>query len=182
MRFKIKQRSMGGFIVGLLANHLISIFAALVIFGFLTAIFKDGAGVLINIGAAFLFILLCYNEGWNQGSLHNKPKEKKRIFYWLRGLVAGALASIPGLILAFLIILEYYASGEFKISILSSIYRFIYFPLQLIFGYLPTNPNLHLLPVIIMPVSCGFGYILGLKQFALRQIFVYELKKDNPPS
>lgn len=182
MRFKVGGHSMLSFVAGLWVNHVVSLFLTVVIMGIMTIILKEGAKLPSVIITLYLYLLLSYNEGWNRGSTNNRRFEKKPVYYWLRGFSAGLLASVPGTILAGILLYDYIRAGTIKDSIISLLYRLLYLPFTYMFDYLDKIPALYFLPILVMCVSCGTGYILGLKQFALRQVLVYEIKRDNHDS
>ncbi len=127
-------------------------------------------------------LFFSYHEGWIAGASDKIYINSKQIdFIPSHGFIAGAIASILNLVIAFLAFLSAITPlGEITVmgqAVFEIVYRIWFWAFSVIFNAIEAVPILHFLPVVAMPLACGFGYIAGVKGFRLSEYIFY--KKDN---
>ena len=182
----MKQKGRGAYsrmVGGLILDSAIAILISLMIIAVMGGIFQNMQWVpnLICLG---FYLFFCYHEGWIGGFSdanlvrygHMKPK------LW-KGFVVGLLGSIPGLVIALLSV----ANTQFGLTtvsflggdILAYLYGLWFMPVIGLFPSIDQNVVIRFLPLLIMPIVTCIGYIFGMRQISLRELLVYERKKNK---
>lgn len=136
---------------------------------------------VVLVCSLFLLGVFPYNLLWEMGS-----KDENRVRYGrsrldkLRGLKIGALANIPSLLLyVFLLVARF---GSLSNGILS-VYRVLNMPfLSYINWIIGTDLSAIvvwqllalLVPMLFVPAVCYIAYLLGFRQFSLKEHLTYE--------
>lgn len=182
-----RKSSFKKMIPGLLIGQVIAVIISLMVTSVLGAFFENRADWLIMIISIGFFLFFAYHEGWIAGSSDANLIKFDRIKRspW-KGALAGALASVPGFLIALAAFLAavvpFHTVTFLGQELLEYIYRFWYMPFSFLFPAIPQIPALRFLPVIFMPIACCVGYWLGLKQISLREKVVYEKDRDETSS
>ena len=146
--------------------------------------------IIISAVCMILYIAMAYVEGWRRGERdYNLVLYKHMEYNRFRGLIAGALSQLPGIILAIVIIfpktdlaLEHYA-------------RYFYVNFNYLFLVLDAGKEAgtvsafvyhlcYFLPALIAPLVVGLAYHLGYRRLRIVDKLVWSKpkasKKDNP--
>ncbi len=170
--------------LSLLFDYFLSVLASALIFGFLGAWDFGLVTLICAVLSVCCTLLIPYHDSWKVGVADrnalnrtgaNAPKT--------RGIVAGALASIPSLIvvlISFLCAVNGWSVGTFMGQSLSElVYRIWFFPFASMFPYLERFPWLYFIPLVVLPLSAGVGYFFGRSKLMLRDYLYYRREKDT---
>ncbi len=157
--------------------HIINIIVMLVVGMLLQSLGDLGLEVgsvatsaIITIICMALYLVTIYIEGWRRGERdHNQVLFKHMEYNKYRGLIAGALSQIPGVLCAIIII---FPSVDFAVERLG---RYFYMNFNYMFVMLDSMTAAgtvsgfvyhlcYFIPAIIAPVLVGIAYHLGYNQ------------------
>ncbi len=167
---------------GLVGGQVLSMLIALMVSSLLGRFENEyitAAMYLICLGFGLFF---SYHEGWIAGASDKIYINSKQIKYSPgHGFVAGAIGSVLNLVIALLAFLSAITPlGGITVmgqAVFEIVYRIWFWAFSVMFNLIQAAPILHFVPVIAMPIACGFGYIAGVKAFRLSEYIFY--KKDN---
>lgn len=165
-------------------DQILSIVGAILIFGFLGAWQQWIITTICSVLCIYLALLLPYHDSWKTGaSDYAFQKREGGTLVETSGIVVGAISAIPSLLIAtlgFVCAISGYSLGEFMGQAVSEfIYRIWFFPFAPVFAYLEYAPILYFLPVLVLPLTSGFGYYMGSKKLFLRDYLYYQREKKE---
>lgn len=175
-------------LIGYSFSVLMNQFVAIVISVFVTTVigfFSSGESleILRFLICSLIYFALIYTNSWRAGSSDtNRIKLGIMPDNKLRGFLAGLIASVPGIIFAFLAFLS--ESGVFFFfEFLEQdgavvINRFINFPIGVLYSALEGKPALNFLFPLFVPIVSGIAYVLGRSDISLKQIILYKADKE----
>lgn len=180
-----KNNGVVRYALSLLADHILAIMAAVLISNFFRFFSDDGFPVITQILCLIILFLVFYVDSWKRGcsdgSRIRLGRMKKNYF---RGFIVGLVATIPGLFFAigaFLaesgIIRFYDLFGE--LDIFTVFFRIWNLPLAGFFEFANELPVINFVVLLFMPVVAGIGYVLGLHEITLKQVFVYKSEDEE---
>ena len=172
--------------------HIVNIIVMLVVGMLLQSIGDLGLEIgsaatsaIITVICMGLYLVMTYLEGWRRGERdHNLVLFKHMEYNKFRGLIAGALSQIPGLICAIAIIIP---SVDFTVERLG---RYFYMNFNYMFVALDSAAAAgtvsgfvyhlcYFIPIIIAPVIVGVSYNLGYNQVRVLDRLVWRKPKDG---
>lgn len=170
--------------------HIVNIIVMLVIGMLLQSLGDLGIEVsssatsaIITVICMALYLIMTYLEGWRRGERdHNLVLFKHMEHNRFRGLIAGALSQIPGLLCAIIII---FPAADFSIERLG---RYFYMNFNYMFVALDGAAAAgtvsafvyhlcYFIPALIAPLMVGVSYHLGYNQIRVLDRLVW--KKPN---
>lgn len=182
----MKKTSSGiiGYAFSLIIDQLIAILVSLVATNIINFFAPSGSSLLNFIVCISAYFVICYSDSWNRGcSDSNRVKLGVIPDNKLRGFLCGLVAAIPGLTLALLAYLAETGVASFRdvlgVDIFTTLNRMWHLPLGTLFRYANEAPLLNFVYAMFLPIISGFGYILGLNEIRLKQIFVYRSIDDE---
>ena len=136
---------------------------------------------IITVICMGLYLVMTYLEGWRRGERdHNLVLFKHMEYNKFRGLIAGALSQIPGLICAIAIIIP---SVDFTVERLG---RYFYMNFNYMFVALDSASVsgfvyhlCYFIPALIAPVVVGVSYTLGYNQIRVLDRLIWRKPKDG---
>ena len=140
---------------------------------------------IITAVCMILYLIMTYLEGWRRGERdHNLVLFKHMEYNKFRGLIAGALSQIPGIVCAIAIIIP---SVDFSVERLG---RYFYLNFNYMFTVLDNMSAAgtiscflyHLCyfsPALVAPIVVGRAYQLGYKQIRVLDRLVWRKLKDG---
>ena len=161
-----------------------------VVFVSLSVILQKIPSLWYALSQTFSFLIFAsmqYSSFWAMGDTdNNKVAYNHMTEDKLKGLKAGLLASIPYLLLYIALLL-----GKLGVipNIIMYIYRFAnasFMPILL--KLLPNFPVVGLSPfrflgvfalLLVLPLVCEFGYILGYKRISITEKIIYKNPRDT---
>lgn len=157
--------------------HIVNIIVMLVVGMLLQSIGDLGLVIsgttmsaIITIICMALYLVMIYLEGWRRGERdHNQVLFKHMEYNKFRGLIAGALSQIPGIVCAVAIL---FPSVDFTIERLG---RYFYMNFNYMFVALDSMSAAgtvsafvyhlcYFIPALIAPIVVGIAYHLGYRQ------------------
>jgi len=189
------KNSMFQFAFKIFFVHIVNIIVMLVVGMLLQSIVGLGLEIgstatsaIITTICMILYLTMTYLEGWRRGERdHNLVLFKHMEYNKFRGLIAGALSQIPGVICAVAIIIP---SVGFSVERLG---RYFYMNFNYMFITLDGAVTAgtvsafvyhlcYFIPAIIAPLIVGISYNLGYKQFRVLDRLVWRKpdgKREN---
>ena len=172
--------------------HIINIIVMIVIglliqsIGDLGLVISNSAtSAIITVVCMALYLVMTYIEGWRRGERdHNLVLYKHMEYNKYRGLIAGALSQIPGVVCAIVII---FPNVSFSVERLG---RYFY----LNFNYMFTSLDAmtasgavsgflyhfcYFIPALIAPAVVGIAYHLGYKQLRVLDRLIWRKPDAN---
>lgn len=172
--------------------HIVNIIVMLVIGMLLQSLGDLGINVspaltsgIITVICMALYLAMTYLEGWRRGERdHNLVLFKHMEYNKFRGLIAGALSQIPGIVCAIIII---FPSASFSVERLG---RYFYMNFNYMFICLDglsasggvSGLVYHLcyfLPALIAPIVVGASYVLGYNQIRVLDRLMWKKPKEG---
>ncbi len=151
---------------------------------------EQATSIIISAVCMILYIVMTYVEGWRRGERdYNLVLYNHMEYNRFRGLVAGALSQLPGIILAIVII---FPKTDFTVERYA---RYFYMNFNYLFVALETGMEngtvssfvyhlCYFLPALLAPLVVGLAYHLGYKRLRIVDKLVWSKpkasKKDNP--
>ncbi len=175
-------------LIGYSLSILINQFIAIVISVFVTTVigfFSSGGffEILRFLICFLIYFSLIYTNSWRAGSSDtNRIKLGMMPDNKLRGVNAGLVASIPGIVFAVLAFLS--ESGHFFFFELLEqdgavlINRFMNFPIGALYALTGGKPALNFLFPLFVPIISGIAYICGRNGISLKQIILYKADEE----
>lgn len=168
----------------LFVDHLFALLISLVSTNIINFFNSSGIPALQLIISVLVYFSITYSDSWHRGvSAGNKIRAGLITKNWLRGFYAGAVASIPGFVLA---LFAYCAESGFcniydvfGVDIFTSLNRFWQLPFASLFLIANEIPILNLVIPFILPVFSEFGYVMGIKGYTLKMHFLYKNAEDD---
>lgn len=146
---------------------------------------SSATSAIITVICMILYIAMTYVEAWRRGERdHNLVTYKHMEYNKFRGLIAGVLSQIPGIVCAVAIL---FPGVDFSVERLG---RYFYMN----FNYLFTSLDgmsaagavsafvyhlCYFLPALLAPVIVGAAYILGYKQIRVLDRLVWRKPKNG---
>ncbi len=173
-----------GYAFSLIIDQLIAIMVSLVATNIINFFAPSGSLLLNFIVCISVYFIICYSDSWSRGcSDRNRIKLGVISDNKLRGFLYGLAAAIPGLVFAFFAYLAETGIASFRdvlgVDIFTTINRLWHLPLGALFRYANEFPVLNFAYPMFLPIISGFGYILGLNEIRLKQVFVYRSIADE---
>ncbi len=167
----------------ILVNQFIAILISIFVTNIIAFFSPNGFGLLRFLFSFVIYVLLIYTLAWRRGeSDANKVRLSKLYDNKFRGFIAGLLAALPLLIVAFLAFLSESGRVSFfellGVDGITVINRFINLPIGDLYVFANERPILNLVFPFIIPVVSGVAYILGLFEISLKQILIYKADKE----
>lgn len=165
------------FALSLFARALVGIVWSLVVLVLLGMFIEQPAGQAVIAGISILFYLaFVYSGAWNQGfkdanyiKFGHMGENKNR------GLLCGAFAMIPNLLVALVYYIGRYAVGGDAFVLINTGVRIYFLPfLFLIDATVDVFPAMVALVAILMLPAAGIGYRLGLIDFSISERLIYK--------
>ena len=170
--------------LSLLLDHLLAVLASALFFGFLGAWDFGLVTLLCAVISIVCALFIPYHDSWKVGTADmNVLKRTGGEAHKARGIIAGAFASIPSVLIAIFA----FCSATFGLSfghvmnqsLVEVIYRIWFFPFACIFPYLASAPTLYFVPILSTPVAAGVGYFFGRNKLMLRDYLYYRREKNT---
>ncbi len=173
-----------GYAFSLIIDQLIAILVSLVATNIINFFAPSGSLLLNFIVCISVYFIICYSDSWSRGcSDSNRIRLGVITDNKLRGFLCGLVATIPGLVFAFFAFLAETGVASFYdvlgADIFTTINRLWHLPLGVLFRYVNEFPLLNFVYPMLLPIISGLGYILGLNEIRLKQIFIYKSTDDD---
>lgn len=173
-----------GYAFSLIIDQLIAILVSLVATNIINFFAPSGSLLLNFIVCISVYFIISYSDSWSRGcSDRNRIRLGVIADNKMRGFLCGLIAAIPGLILAFFAFLAETGTASFRdvlgADIFTTLNRLWHLPLGVLFRYVNEFPLLNFVYPMFLPIISGIGYILGLNEIRLKQIFVYRSIDDE---
>ncbi len=178
-KYLSKRKSLMPMVFNVIIIHLVFAFATFFLMYFFTLFLDEyRAQSVAAVLSIILFCIMLYCETWRVASSDRNMMNLGHIKVdTTRGLKAGLIGQIPGLILAILAIIYQYSG--FPHYIVLSLYKLYYAPFVDILWFLEQiSYFFYLLPLVVAPLVCHMGYILGYRRFSILEKLIYK-KKDG---
>lgn len=170
--------------LSLFFDHVIALIGSVLVVGFLGSWSHWVVSLICTVICIALACFLPYHDSWKAGASDQLfQKRNGGEISPIRGLISGLFATIPSfLIAAFAFVCNVceISVGTFMDQgIHELVYRIWFFPFASIFSWIEKSPILYFLPLVVIPVASGLGYVLGLRKLFLRDYLYYQREKTE---
>ncbi len=179
MKNNAKKGDILAFSWSLLVDQFLAIIASFLLTNVIGYFLEGGMSVALSIISIIVSALIFYIDSWSKGDADYKSVSigviRKNSF---KGLIAGFICSIPLFAVAALAFANeafgFSSADIIGVDLFVMLNRFIELPLGYFFPLVNKFPLLNFALPLFVPLVSWIGYLLGINQVTLRQLFVYE--------
>lgn len=170
--------------------HIVNIIVMVIVAVILNSIGNMGLEIsaaatsgIITIICMVIFVAMSYVEGWRRGERDRNLVLYKHMEYnRYRGLIAGALSQIPGIVCAVIAIFPEVGTSAERLA------RYFYMNFNYLFTSLDAAGSTisgfiyyicYFIPAVLAPIIVGLSYNLGYKQIRILDRLVWRTPKDG---
>lgn len=169
--------SNGKLALSLFCRALVGVIWSLIVFILLGMFVEHPVGqALIAVVSIFFYLSFVYSGAWNQGFKDaNYVKFGHIVENKNRGLLCGALAMIPNVIVALVYYIGRYAIGGLTFTYINVGTRLYFLPLLVPFDlWLESFPPLVAIAAVAMLPAAFLGYRLGYADLSILERLIYK--------